>query len=164
MSLLGIGEQAALAEALPERADQVEEKGAEYKAMLESIDADYREQIGALPKEDRVLVASEHAFQYMVDTYGMEQLYIWQIDTDENGSPAQIGHLVRQLKDKRPKHLFVESNVDTRPMKTVSKEAGIPIFDEPLHSDELGKPGTVAGTYEDFLRSNLKTMIAGLKR
>ncbi|MCZ9306534.1 metal ABC transporter permease [Corynebacterium sp. c8Ua_181] len=155
---------AALAEALPERAEHIEEKGAEYKAMLESIDADYREQIGALPKEDRVLVASEHAFQYMVDTYGMEQLYIWQIDTDENGSPAQIGHLVRQLKDKRPKHLFVESNVDTRPMKTVSKEAGIPIFDEPLHSDELGKPGTVAGTYEDFLRSNLKTMIAGLKR
>ena len=57
--------------------------------MLESIDADYREQIGALPKEDRVLVASEHAFQYMVDTYGMEQLYIWQIDTDENGSPRR---------------------------------------------------------------------------
>ena len=49
-------------------------------------------------------------------------------------------------------------------MKTVSKEAGIPIFAEPLHSDELGKPGTVAGTYEDFLRSNLKTMIAGLTR
>lgn len=154
----------ALATALPRHADQIRARGGRYQRMLEGIDRDYRTQLGALPADDRVLVASEHAFQYMVDTYGLTQLYIWEIDTDENGSPAQINRLVQQLERARPKHLFVESNVDTRPMQTVSDEAGIPIFDARLHSDELGAPGSGAETYEEFLRSNLKTIVAGLRR
>src|SRR5699024_12355986 len=93
---------AALAEALPERAEQIEEKGAEYKAMLEGIDADYREQIGALPKQDRVLVASEHAFHYMVEPYDMDQHYIWQIDTNGKGFAAKIRNLERHHNATRP--------------------------------------------------------------
>ncbi len=152
----------ALADAMPKHADQIHKQGADYAATLEQIDHEYRTKLGALPKDKRVLVTSEHAYQYLADTYDLEQLYIWQIDTDENGSPEQIRALVDQLKHKKPTNLFVESNVDRRPMETVSKESGIPIWPETLHSDELGKPGSTSGTYEDFLRSNLKTLIAGM--
>lgn len=40
-------------------------------------------------------------------------------------------------KDEEPPVLFVESNVETRPMETVSNESGVEIFDDKLYSNEI---------------------------
>lgn len=147
----------------PDNKSYYEDNAKEYLDNLEDIEQRYAEEFASIPKEDRVLVASEFAFQYLADEYDINPGYIWAIDTDDNGSPEQIKNAVEFVKKYQPKHLFVESNVDTRPMETVSKESGVPIYEHPLFSDEIGSKDEKADTYVKYLETNLKHMIDGLK-
>lgn len=129
---------------------------------LHALDEDYKTKIGEIPKERRVLVTSEHAYQYMTKRYGLEEGYIWEIDTEENGTPEQITSLVKFIQEKNVPVLFVESNVDPRPMETVSNETGVEIAAK-LFSDELGKKGEDGSTIIDFLQYNIDTIYEHLK-
>ena len=111
---------------------------------------------------ENAFIASEFAFQYMTDRYHLNEGYIWAIDTDETGTPDQIQNAIQFVKENKPKVLFVESNVDTRPMETVSNETGVPIYKTPIFSDEIGKKGEPGDTYLKFLEHNLKHIYTGL--
>lgn len=130
----------------PDNKATYEENGAKFLKELKAIDKMYEEKINEIPEEKRILVTSERAFQYMTDRYGLKEGYIWAIDTEENGTPEQIKSLVEFIKENNVDTLFVESNVDKRPMETVAKETGAEIFAE-IYSDELGKPGSEGETY-----------------
>lgn len=147
----------------PDNKATYEENGAKFLEELEAIDKMYEEKINEIPEEKRILVTSERAFQYMTDRYGLKEGYIWAIDTEENGTPEQIKSLVEFIKENKIDTLFVESNVDKRPMETVAKETGAEIFAE-VYSDELGKPGSEGESYTGFLKSNIETIHAGLTK
>lgn len=138
--------------------DKIEKTGEEYIARLKEIDKEYEDRINDIPEENRTLVTSERAFQYMAAHYGLKEAFIWEIDTEENGSPKQIKDLVHFIKEHKVPVLFVESNVDTRPMETVSKETGVPIADKPIYSDEIGDPGEEIDTYVKYLNYNIDLM------
>lgn len=135
--------------------DKIQEQGDAYVQRLKDLDAEFEERVSTIPEENRVLVTSERAFQYLNDHYGLKEAFIWEIDTEENGSPKQIKELVTYLKDNNVPVLFVESNVDTRPMETVSKESGVPIAELPIYSDEIGNPGDDIDTYMKYLEYNM---------
>src|SRR5699024_7385439 len=120
------------------------------------------ERLGALPEENKILVTSECAFQYMLDRYGLEEACIWKVDTEENGSPQQIKSLISFIQDNNVPVLFVESNVDTRPMETVSNESGVEIYEKPIYSDESGEPGDEVDTYIKYLNYNIDVLSEGL--
>lgn len=153
----------AMAEADPENRAFYEKNTEAYVEKLRQIDREYRERISEIPEERRVFMASELAFQYMNKEYGLKEGYIWAIDTDDTGTPAQIKNAIAFIEENHPPVLFVESNVDRRPMETVSKTTGVPIYKEPVFSDELGKPGQVADTYIGYLEYNLDKIYNGLK-
>lgn len=138
------------------------QNAAAYLEQLDQVDAAYREGFDAVSKENRTLVTSERAFQYMASEYGLEEGYVWAIDTDENGSPAQIKALIAFVTESGVPALFVESNVDRRPLETVSAETGVPIMGVVL-SDEIGKPGEEGDTYLNYLRHNLEVITGGLR-
>lgn len=139
-----------------------EARATDYIAQLEALDEQYRETIEALPEERRILVTSERAYQYMAKRYGLEEGYIWAIDTEENGTPEQIKQVIEFINEKKPPVLFVETNVDRRPMETVSAETGVAIFGE-IFSDEIGKPGDPGDSYIKFLQHNIDVIAAGLQ-
>src|SRR5699024_100807 len=116
-----------------------------------------------IPIENRVFVSSEQAFQYLTTEYNLKEGFIWAVDTEENGSPDQIKKTIAFVKENKPPVLFVESNVDIRPMETVSKETETPIYQPAIFSDELGKPGAEADTYLKYLLYNLKHISQGLQ-
>ncbi|WJY27912.1 MULTISPECIES: metal ABC transporter solute-binding protein, Zn/Mn family [Sporosarcina] len=147
-----------LKEKHPTDSDKIEKTGEEYIARLKEIDKEYEDRINDIPEENRTLVTSERAFQYMAAHYGLKEAFIWEIDTEENGSPKQIKDLVHFIKEHKVPVLFVESNVDTRPMETVSKETGVPIADKPIYSDEIGDPGEEIDTYVKYLNYNIDLM------
>src|SRR5699024_579242 len=152
----------ALIEVDPEHEKEYQKRANEYLNRLEEIAQEYEEKISDIPKEDRVLVTSERAFQYLADRYGLKEGFIWEIDTEENGSPDQIKSLVEFIDKNEVPTLFVESNVDTRPMETVSNESGVPIFEEPIYSDEIGEPGEEVDTYIKYLEYNIDVIYNGL--
>lgn len=152
----------ALIEHIPDKAEYFEQNAADYLKQLKEIDEEYAEGINSIPEENRVFMASEQAFQYMTKEYGLKEGYIWAVDTDENGSPDQIRQAIEFVEQNQPKVLFVESNVDRRPMETVSSETGVPIYEQPILSDEIGKPGEAGDTYIKYLRYNLDVILDGL--
>lgn len=145
----------ALMEIDPEHKEEYEKSAEKYLDKLRAIDQEYKDKIADIPEAHRVLVTSERAYQYMADRYGLKEGYIWAIDTEENGTPEQITTLINFIKDHDVPALFVETNVDKRPMETVSKETGVEIAGE-LYSDEIGKPGEAGDTYIKFLEYNIK--------
>lgn len=153
----------ALMEKDPEHKDDYEENARIYIDKLKDIEKDYTEKINEIPEEHRILVTSERAFQYMANRYGLKEGYIWAVDTEENGSPDQIKSLIEFIEENQPPVLFVESNVDTRPMETVSKETKVPIAEKPIYSDEIGKAGEEVDTYVKYLNYNIKLIYEELK-
>ncbi|MBM7600613.1 iron/zinc/copper transport system substrate-binding protein [Virgibacillus halotolerans] len=145
----------ALMEVDPDNKQEYEDSAEAYLDQLKEIDETYKEKIGEIPEEHRILVTSERAYQYLADRYGLEEGYIWAIDTEENGTPEQITSLVKFIDEHDVPALFVETNVDTRPMETVSKETGVDIAGE-IYSDEIGKPGSPGDTYIKYLEYNIK--------
>src|SRR5699024_5916846 len=105
----------ALVKIDPDHAEAYKQNADDYLKTLHDIDDEYRTKINEIPEEDRILVTSERAFQYMTAEYGLKEGYIWPIDTEENGSPEQIKSLLKLLKEEQPPVLFLETNVDSRP-------------------------------------------------
>lgn len=134
----------------------------QYIGELKAISERYASVINSIPEERRILVTSEHAFQYMASEYGLREAYVWEVDTEELGTPEQIKSLVDHLREIQPPVMFMESNVDPRPLETVSKETGIPIFEEPIYSDEIGNIGEQVDTYVKFLEHNIRIIEKGL--
>src|SRR5699024_8726246 len=75
----------AFIEVDPDNKEQYEKNAEKYIEKLKEIDQTYQEKIAEIPEENRTLVTSECAFQYMLDTYGMNEGCIWKVDTEENG-------------------------------------------------------------------------------
>ncbi|MDY0408844.1 metal ABC transporter substrate-binding protein [Virgibacillus soli] len=153
----------ALIKVDPDHQSEYEKNAENYIAKLKEIDEEYKTKIAELPEESRILVTSERAYQYMAERYGLDEAYIWEVDTEENGSPQQIKELVSFLKEREVPILFLETNVDPRPMETVSKETGINIYEDKIFSDEIGKKGEEGDTYIKFLEYNIDKIYNGLK-
>lgn len=140
------------------------EKNAEtLLEKLRLLDQEYETKITEIPEEHRVLVTSERAYQYVAKRYGLAEGFIWEVDTDENGTPEQITSLVKFIQENEVPALFVETNVDPRPMETVSNETGVPIAAK-LLSDELGRKGNDGSTVIEFLQYNIDTIYEHLKK
>lgn len=139
----------------PDNADAYDERASEYLDRLNEMDEKYHEVIQDIPEEERILVTSERAFQYMTKEYGLKEGFIWALDTEDTGSPEQIKSLVKFIEENEVPVLFIESNVDARPMETVSNQTGVPFSSRPIYSDEIGNKGDEVDTYMKFLEYNI---------
>lgn len=154
----------ALIEKDPDNKDEYEKNAEEYLKELKELDEFYKEEINSIPKERRILVTSERAFQYMTEKYGLDEAYVWEIDTEELGTPEQIKGLIETVKEKNPPVMFLESNVDKRPLETVSNETGVKIYEEAIYSDEIGEKGYEVDTYVKLLKHNIRIIKDGLTK
>src|SRR5699024_10150153 len=133
----------------------------EYLDKLNEINDEYEEKLAEVPEDERYLVTSERAFQYLADHFDLEEGYIWEIDTEENSSPEQIKSLVEYLKENEVPILSADTNVDELPIETVAEAYGVDIIDKPIASDESGKAGDEVGTYVKYLNYNIDVLYEG---
>lgn len=143
----------ALVDADPDQAEGYTARADDLLEEIGEMDERYEEELKNV--QVPLLVTSERAFQYVATDYGLDEGYLWAIDTDEQGTPTQITELIDLVMDSQVPGILVETNVDPRPMQTVSDETGVPIVGE-VYSDELGAPGTPGETYLGYLEYNLE--------
>ncbi|MBM7643070.1 metal ABC transporter substrate-binding protein [Streptococcus loxodontisalivarius] len=146
----------------PKNKDFYEKNLKSYLEKLAELDEKAKTTFAAIPENQKLIVTSEGCFKYFSKAYDIPSAYIWEINTEEEGSSEQIKSLVEKLqKDPRPHSLFVESSVDKRPMKTISKETGIPIFAE-IFTDSVAEEGQEGDSYYAMMKWNLEKIAQGL--
>lgn len=147
----------------PSNVAAYQENAEAYIKELQAWDNRYAAAFAAIPESERNLVTSERAFQYLARDYGITEGYLWEIDTDEQGTPRQIASLIEFIRTHEVHGLLVETNVDPRPLRTVASETGVPIVGK-VYSDELGPAGSPGETYLSYLEFNLQQMLLAMGR
>lgn len=147
----------------PKHKEYYQKNADAYIQKLEDLHTKTIDELNKIPKEKRFLITSEGAFKYFCKAYNLESGYIWEINSEGQGTPSQIKNVVDLIKAKKVPVLFVETSVDPRSMETVSKETGVPIAGT-VYTDSLGKPGEAGDTYYKMMEWNTKTIIEGLSK
>ena len=147
----------------PKNKDFYEANLKTYLEKLDSLDKEAKQKFNNIPKEKKMIVTSEGCFKYFSKAYNVSSAYIWEINTEEEGTPDQIKTLVEKLRKTKVPSLFVESSVDERPMQTVSKDTNIPIF-EKIFTDSVAEPGQNGDSYYNMMKWNLDKIAEGLSK
>ena len=135
----------------------------EYTDKLDKLDKEAKAKFDNIPAEKKLIVTSEGCFKYFSKAYGVPSAYIWEINTEEEGTPDQIKTLVEKLRQTKTPSLFVESSVDDRPMKTVSQDTNIPIYAQ-IFTDSIAEQGKEGDSYYNMMKYNLDKIAEGLAK
>lgn len=147
----------------PNNKETYEKNLATYLEKLDALDKEAKEKFNNIPAEKKMIVTSEGCFKYFSKAYQVPSAYIWEINTEEEGTPDQIKHLVETLRQTKVSSLFVESSVDDRPMKTVSKDTNIPIYAK-IFTDSVAEEGEDGDSYYAMMKWNLDKIAEGLAK
>ena len=147
----------------PKNKDFYEANLKTYLEKLSKLDKEAKDKFNNIPKEKKTIVTSEGCFKYFSKAYNVPSAYIWEINTEEEGTPDQIKTLVEKLRKTKVPSLFVESSVDERPMQTVSKDTNIPIY-EKIFTDSIAEPGQNGDSYYSMMKWNLAKISEGLAK
>jgi len=150
-----------LSEKDPDNADYYEENLDDYLDELGDLDQEAKEKFNDIPEDEKLLVTSEGAFKYFSDAYDVPATYIWEINTEEEGTPEQTKRVVDQLEDTNVKSLFVETSVNPSSMQSVSQDSGIPIHSE-IFTDSVAESGEEGDSYYAMMKWNIDQIHEGL--
>ncbi|AOO76219.1 metal ABC transporter substrate-binding protein [Latilactobacillus curvatus] len=145
----------------PAHADDYRKNADRYTARLRKLHTDAQTKFADIPANQRVLVTSEGAFKYFGKAYQVTPVYIWEINTESQGTPEQMKTVLAKIADSDVKHLFVESSVSPKSMEKVAQETGLPIYAK-IFTDSLAQRGKQGDTYYTMMKWNLDKIHDGL--
>ena len=152
---------AAMADADPENAAIYTANAAAYKAEIEGVLAPLRAQLSEVEQDKRWLVTCEGAFSYLARDFGLQELYLWPMNTDAVGTPQQVRAVIDGVRANDIPVVFCESTVNTAPAEQVARETGAK-YGGVLFVDSLSEPDGPVPTYLDLLRVTSQTVVKGL--
>lgn len=152
----------AFSEHDPENAETYQRNAAAYKDALRATLEPLRQEISAIPENQRWLVTCEGAFSYLARDFGMKELYLWPMNADQMGTPQQVRAVIDGVRSNNIPVVFCESTVNTTPAEQVARETGAH-YGGVLYVDSLSEPDGPVPTYLDLLRVTSQTVADGLE-
>jgi manganese/iron transport system substrate-binding protein len=151
----------ALSDVDPENAATYAANAEAYKARIIDALGPLKDRIAALPEDRRWLVTCEGAFSYLARDLGLEELYLWPVNADQQGSPRQVQAVIDGVREHQIPAIFCESTVSSDPAEQVARETGA-AFGGILYVDSLSASDGPVPTYLDLLRVTTETIAQGL--
>ncbi len=151
----------AFVELDPANAEIYNANAAAYSAQLRAIDQELAAALAKVPETQRFLVSCEGAFAYLARDYGLKEIYLWPINSEQQFTPKQVQNVIQQVKANDVPTIFCESTVNADGQKEVAKATGA-TFGGSLYVDSLSPPDGPVPTYLDLLRYDAAAIAAGL--
>ncbi|AIU88421.1 metal ABC transporter substrate-binding protein [Pectobacterium odoriferum] len=152
-----------LVQADPANAETYNRNAKAYAEKIKALDTPLRERLARIPEQQRWLVTSEGAFSYLAKDYQFNEVYLWPINADEQGSPQQVRRVIDTVREKSIPVVFSESTVSDKPAKQVSKETGAK-YGGVLYVDSLSTEKGPVPTYIDLLKVTVETIAKGFNQ
>lgn len=112
----------ALVKANPENTEIFESNYAELIVELEQLDLDFAEM--AEQAENKTFFVSHSAFGYIADPYGLEQVAVAGLNSQDEPSQKELTKIVDLAREKNIKHIIFEQNVSSNLTEVIQKEVG----------------------------------------
>jgi zinc/manganese transport system substrate-binding protein len=132
-----------------------------YRAKLETLDREVRDELAGIPPEKRRVITTHDAFAYYGRAYGVTFLAPEGLSTDSEPSAEGIAKLIRQIRREGIKALFFENVSDPRLMEALAHEVGATLG-PPLFSDALSRADEPASTYVKMIGYNTAALKEGM--
>ncbi|WP_087853531.1 metal ABC transporter substrate-binding protein [Photobacterium andalusiense] len=153
----------ALVKLDPKNAATYNRNAAAYKQQIQQTIEPIRAQIDQVPPSKRWLVTSEGAFSYLARDFNLNELFLWPINADAQGTPQQVRHVIDQVRAHNINAVFSESTVSAKPAKQVARETGAH-YAGVLYVDSLTNNTGPVPTYLDLLAVTSTTIAQGLSQ
>lgn len=151
----------ALVEHDPDNADVYDSNARVYSDKISALVEPLKKQILTVPEQSRWLATSEGAFSYLARDFGLQEIYLWPINADSQGTPQQVRHLIDVVRENSIPAVFSESTVSDKAAKQVARETGAS-YGGVLYVDSLSEQDGPVPTYLDLLRLTTETIVHGL--
>lgn len=145
----------------PANAETYNANAAAYSAELMGIDTTLKTELSALPENQRALVTCEGAFSYLARDFGLKEVYLWEINAENEGTPQQIAKVIDTVTEDHIPAVFCESTVNADAQREVASETGAR-FGGSLYVDSLTEADGDAPTYRKLLEYDAVTIVTGL--
>lgn len=137
------------------------ENAKQYSAKVKATLAPFKARLASIPEHKRWLVTSEGAFSYLARDYQLQELFLWPVNADAQGTPQQVRFVIDEIKKHNIQTIFSESTVSAKPAQQVARTtnahyAGV------LYVDSLSHEGGPVPSYLELLKVTLSTIATGL--
>jgi ABC-type Zn uptake system ZnuABC Zn-binding protein ZnuA len=153
----------ALSEQDPNNAAYYHENGQAYKVKLRELDAWIRSESSVIPEQDRKLVTDHRVFGYFSNEYGFSQVgtIIPGFSSLAEPSAKDIAQIEDTIRSLGVRAIFINVGGNANLAQRISEDTGIKLV--PLYMHSLSDVGGLAGSYIDFMRYDVTSMINALK-
>ncbi len=135
---------------------------AAYSQQIRDLDQKLKTAIATIPPAKRSMVSCEGAFSYIARDYGLQEIYLWPVNAEQQATPKQVARVIETVKAQKIPAVFCESTVNDTAQRQVAQESGAN-FGGVFYVDSLSAADGPAPTYLKLLEHNLTTLIQGLQ-
>jgi len=152
-----------LSELDPQDAEYFRVNSEKYEGALKELDIWIREEVASVPEANRKIVSDHNLLGYFADQYGFEQVgaVIPSYSTLAEPSASELAKLEDAVKELGVKAVFVGNTVNPNLATRVAEDTGTNLVF--IYSGSLTEPGGEAGSYIDYIRYNVQTIVGALK-
>ncbi|MFD1211188.1 metal ABC transporter substrate-binding protein [Arthrobacter sp. GCM10027362] len=150
----------ALSRLDPAHAADFRTNGELYKRELDAVMKELKEAFRD-PGAARALVTCEGAFSYLTRDAGLQEAFLWPVNSDAEGTPHQIKDAIRFVQAHKAPAVFCESTVNPSAMEQVAAATGARLV-MPLYVDSLSAADGPVPTHLDLIRHDIRLIKEGL--